>query len=46
VPDVLDWYHLNFGVDNFDYAQSPDRQHWQQWKGEAAEESDAPDEAA
>jgi phenol hydroxylase P3 protein len=46
VPDVLNWYHLNFGVDNFDYADSQDRKNWRAWKGlagdaEAGQEGEA-----
>ena len=46
VPDVLNWYHLNFGVDNFDYADSQDRENWRAWKGlagdaEAGQEGEA-----
>jgi phenol hydroxylase P3 protein len=33
MPEVLAWYHLNVGEDNLDYADSPDRQRWEQWKG-------------
>ena len=33
MPEVLAWYHLNFGVDNLDYSDSPDRKHWEAWKG-------------
>jgi phenol hydroxylase P3 protein len=36
MPEVLAWYHLNVGEDNLDYAGSPDRRHWEQWKRGAA----------
>jgi phenol hydroxylase P3 protein len=34
VPEVLAWYHMNLGVDNMDYAGSPDEQRWREWMGQ------------
>ena len=34
MKDVLAWYHLNFGADNFDYAGSPDQKLWDEWQAQ------------
>jgi phenol hydroxylase P3 protein len=31
IPDVLNWYKINFGADNFDYVGSPDEATWNAW---------------
>lgn len=31
VPEVLDWYHINKGADNMDYAMSPEEAQWEKW---------------
>jgi len=31
IPEVLDWYHLKEGVDNLDYAGSPEQAMWNNW---------------
>jgi phenol hydroxylase P3 protein len=31
VPDVLNWYRMNVGVDNLDYVGSPDEKLWNEW---------------
>jgi len=31
LPEVLDWYHINQGADNFDYAGSPEEEQWNAW---------------
>ncbi|MFZ2870409.1 aromatic/alkene/methane monooxygenase hydroxylase/oxygenase subunit alpha [Zavarzinia sp.] len=36
VKDVLAWYHLNFGTDNFDYEGSPDQKLWEEWQAQKA----------
>ena len=46
VPDVLNWYHLGVGVDNFDYAQSQDFKNWQAWKGSGEGSGDDEEAAA
>lgn len=33
IEDVLKWYHLNPGVDNMDYAGSPEDKMWREWTG-------------
>ena len=32
VPDVLNWYKMNVGADNMDYAGSPDEKLWNEWQ--------------
>lgn len=32
LEDVLKWYHIEFGQDNLDYNDSPDRKNWLRWK--------------
>jgi phenol hydroxylase P3 protein len=32
VPEVLDWYRLNQGVDNLDYNGSPEQKLWDEWQ--------------
>ena len=31
LPEVLDWYHINQGADNMDYAGSPEEEQWNRW---------------
>jgi phenol hydroxylase P3 protein len=33
IPEVLDWYGFQNGVDNMDYTGSPDQRNWDMWKG-------------
>ena len=35
IPDVLAWYKINVGVDNMDYAGSPDEALWNSWQAGA-----------
>ncbi|MDI3261974.1 MAG: aromatic/alkene/methane monooxygenase hydroxylase/oxygenase subunit alpha [Fulvimonas sp.] len=35
ISQVLEWYRIVDGVDNKDYADSPDRINWLRWKGRA-----------
>jgi len=32
--DVLKWYRINVGEDNFDYGQSQDKKLWDQWQAD------------
>ncbi|ALG66623.1 aromatic/alkene/methane monooxygenase hydroxylase/oxygenase subunit alpha [Beggiatoa leptomitoformis] len=34
LEEVLQYYHLNNGVDNLDYIGSPDQARWEQWQRE------------
>ena len=31
LPEVLDWYHIQQGADNMDYAGSPEQAMWNEW---------------
>jgi phenol hydroxylase P3 protein len=33
--EVLRWYKLEFGKDNLDYADSPDKQNYEAWRAQA-----------
>ena len=34
IGDVLNWYHLNLGSDNLDYAGSPEQKLWDEWNAD------------
>src|SRR3546814_11970862 len=38
LPEVLDWYHINQGADNLDYAGSPEEEQWNRWMEGRSEE--------
>jgi phenol hydroxylase P3 protein len=35
VPEVLAWYGIEQGVDNLEYATSPDKASWDEWHAPA-----------
>ncbi|MCB5945620.1 aromatic/alkene/methane monooxygenase hydroxylase/oxygenase subunit alpha [Acidocella sp. KAb 2-4] len=39
VPEVLDWYKINVGVDNGDYVGSPDEALWNAWTAQRFSEA-------